>query len=68
MTDSRLRMTVHKLPVLDTGIGQEGGYESDAAMMAADGRWLASLDDKTRTAVLEMRAAEQRTFLFGEGL
>lgn len=60
-----VKLTVHTFPMLDTGIGIEAGYESDAAMMEAHRREREALDSEVRAALDEVDAEMTRRFLFG---
>lgn len=44
-------LTVTSMPALDTGIGIEAGYASDADMIAADEAWRATLSPAMRELV-----------------
>lgn len=58
-------LTVHSVPVIDTGIGIEAGYESDVAMLAAAEAKRAALPPAVRTLLDQVDAEVERRILFG---
>jgi len=57
------KLTVHKVPVLDTGIGREAGYRDDAELIAAAEAERAKLPPAVRVAVEEIEREMQRRFI-----
>lgn len=66
MADEDYEMVTHKVPMLDTGIGRELGYESDAALMEASEAERATWPAEMREAVEKHEAAFMRRVMFGE--
>jgi hypothetical protein len=58
--------TTHTFPMLDTGIGQSMGFESDKAFLAHQKAEEAKLDPEVRDAVEDVRRGILRAF-FGMG-
>jgi hypothetical protein len=56
--------TTHTVPMLDTGIGQSMGFESDKAFLAHQKAEEAKLDPEVRDAVEDVRRETMRA-LFG---
>lgn len=56
-------LTTHTFKTLDTGIGQEAGYESDEALLAAVEAERAALPPEVREAVESLEADIQRRML-----
>lgn len=69
MTDEDFKLTVHKVPMLDTGIGREMGFESDADFLAhahvEREKALALLTPAERARFEVAEAEAERAFLFG---
>lgn len=63
------RITVHKVPMLDTGLGQEAGYANDAEMIAAYQAQRVELEQLLTPEALarldEAEDAATRRLLFG---
>lgn len=51
MTDPDVKITVHRVPMLDTGIGQEAGYANDQEFIEAVDAERAALDPEVREAL-----------------
>lgn len=62
----REQLTVHSFPMPDTGIGQEAGYESDAAFRQAMEEERAAMPPEVRAAIERAEAEAYRRLLFGE--
>lgn len=62
-----IEITVRTFPMLDTGIGQEAGYESDKAFIEAMDKKRAAMPPAVRAAMDKIDAELERKFLFGEG-
>jgi hypothetical protein len=60
-----VKLSVVTVPVLDTGIGRETGYEDDQALIAAAEAERAALSQPVRAALDEVDARLTRAFLFG---
>lgn len=63
MSDDEIRLTTHRVPVLDTGIGQEMGYEDDKAFLAAMEEERAQLPAEVRERLEALEAEMQRRVL-----
>jgi hypothetical protein len=60
-----MTLRVVKVPVHDTGIGREAGYENDAALIAAHEREMAQLDPAVRTILERMMTEEMLAVVCG---
>jgi hypothetical protein len=56
-----------KVPVYDTGLGREAGYENDAALIDAWNKRRASLPEAQRRMEDEFMARMARAFVLGSG-
>jgi hypothetical protein len=56
-----------KVPMLDTGIGREAGYEDDAALIEAARKEREAMPPAIREAMERIEADLTRRFLIGDG-
>jgi hypothetical protein len=63
--DDDIKYTVHRFPMLDTGIGREAGYASDAEFIDAIEAERALLSEILRQQIEEFQRRETLAFLFG---
>jgi hypothetical protein len=60
-----MEITTRWVPMYDTGIGREAGYEDDKALIAAAKAERAALPEPVRRALEEHDRDMERRFLFG---
>lgn len=61
------KIVTHARPMLDTGIGQEMGFDSDRAFLDHQAQELRKLGADHRAAVEEIQRDMTRRLLFGDG-
>jgi hypothetical protein len=54
-----------KVPMHDTGLGQEAGYANDQELIEAHEQWMATLSPENRAIVEAIMQAETRAFVIG---
>lgn len=60
------RIRIYKVPVLDTGIGREAGFESDKELIAAAQAERDALPPEVRQLADAVDEEIDRAFLFGD--
>jgi hypothetical protein len=57
---------VVSVPILDTGIGKEAGFENDADLIRAHAEEIAKLPPEVQELIAKVEAKLDREFLHGE--
>lgn len=57
---------IHKVEMLDTGIGREAGFKDDAELIAKAKAEREAMSPEVRRLVEEMDETIERAFLFGD--